>query len=133
MKTLRLVLFNPQQNAATRYWEEDGFRRNDELQISSLPLDQQAVVAGALAWASSQLPEGFTSLKSAELRKEPDVVSAWSTPGSPDEQPVPAAYSPAFSAGLVGSGPLGERAVEIASVPGPVTDSMAALWGQLSA
>ena len=133
MKTLRLIKFAPAQNLASRYWEEDGFRRNDELSVSDLTPEQQQIVAGAMAWAMAQLPAGFSTLESVELRRVADVVTAWSTPeidpeAEEQQAAVPLAYSPAFVAAIVGRGELGERAIEINSVPGPVTDAMAVLW-----
>ena len=128
MKKLRLVRFIPSQNIAACYWEEDGFRRNDGLDISSLTIDQQAVVAGALSWAVTQLPSGFEALESVELRRESDTPVAWGA-GDP---PVPTEFCPAFVASIVGNGPLGQRAVEINSVPGPKFVALGALWDQLS-
>lgn len=137
MKTLRLIKFVPAKGQASRYWEEDGFRRNDEVAIVSLTPIQQEIVYNALVWAMSQLPQGFETLESVELRKVSDVVTAWSTPEidpeAEEQQPaVPLAYSPAFVAAIVGRGELGERAIEINSVPGPVTDAMAVLWGEMA-
>ena len=140
MKTLRLIKFQPEQGLASRYWEENGFRRNDELALSELSKPQQGIVSAAMDWAVSQLPDGFTSLESVELRKVADVVTKWSEPEIdpelPDDQQapsVPLTYSPAFVASIVGNGKLGQSAIEISSVPGPVTDAMAQLWGSLSA
>jgi len=132
MKTLRLVKFSPAQNVASRYWEEDGFRRNDEIQISTLTAEQQAIVAGALAWAVSQLPQGFETLESVELRRVKDVVIEWSTPEIEGADPQPLATCPAFVACVVGNGELGQRAVEINSVPGPEFSALGLLWDQLS-
>jgi len=127
MKTLRLIKFAPPL-LASRYWEEDGFRRNDELSVSDLTLEQQQIVAGAMQWAMAQLPQGFETLESVELRRVSDVVTAWSEPETEEDVAVPLAYSPAFVAAIVGHGEHGERAIEINSVPGPVTDNMAILW-----
>ena len=80
MKTLRIIKFQPEQGLASRYWEEDGFRRNDELALSELSQPQQGIVSAAMDWAVSQLPDGFTSLESVELRKVADVVTKWSEP-----------------------------------------------------
>ncbi len=132
MKTLRLVKFSPAQNIASRYWEQDGFRRNDQLQISALAPDQQAVVAGAMAWAESKLPEGFTVLESVELRREADVPTEWSTPAAPEEQPQPTAFGPSFVASITGHGPLGQQSVEIHSDQSPAFLALAALWEQFS-
>jgi hypothetical protein len=128
MKTLRLIKFSPAQNLASRYWEEDWFRRNDEVAVSDLTAEQQLIVAGALAWAVAQLPEGFEALESVELRKVADVVTSWTMPEDIEQPQIPLAYSPAFVAAIVGHGEHGERAIEIASVPGTVTDNMAILW-----
>ena len=131
MKTLRLIKFSPSTGTASRYWEEDGFRRNDELTLADLTSEQQAIVAGAMAWARAQLPSGFESLESVELRKTADVVTAWTDPESDDKPPVPLSYSPAFVASIVGNGEHGQGAIEIASEPGPVADGLAQLWGGL--
>lgn len=137
MKTLRLIKFIPTQGQASRYWEEDGFRRNDSLSLSDLSAQQQDIVQAAMQWAVSQLPDGFTDLESVELRKAADVVTKWSDteidPENPDEQlpSVPLEYSPAFVAAIVGNGPLGQSAIEITSTPGPVADGMAQLWNEI--
>lgn len=132
MKTLRLIKFSPQTGTASRYWEEDGFRRNDELTLADLTPEQQQIVAGAIAWATSQLPEGFAELESVELRKVADVVTAWTEPETEDQPPVPLSYSPSFVASIVGNGEHGQGAVEITSEPGPVADGMAVLWEGLN-
>jgi hypothetical protein len=139
MKTLRLAKFNPSLSSLARYWEEDGFRRNDELSTISLPPEAQAAIGAALQWAVSQLPPGFESLESVELRRVADVVTQWSEveidPELPDDQqpqPEPLAYSPAFAACIVGNGQKGQAAIEINSVPGPETNGLAAIWDQLS-
>jgi len=140
MKTLRLVRFTPSQNVASRYWEENRFRRNDELQISSLTLDQQAIVAGAMAWAQSKLPEGFTGLESVELRRESDIPTAWNVPEKQVDAdgdditpaPVPTAFGPSFVASIVGNGQLGQQAAEIHSDQSEAFVALAQLWDQLS-
>lgn len=132
MKTLRLIRFTPSTGTAIRYWEEDGFRRNDNLTLSDLTPEQQGIVTGALAWATSKLPAGMESLESVELRKIADVAIAWS---EPDEEGnvTPTAFSPAFVASIVGNGEHGQAAVEINSEPGQVAEAMAQLWIGLSA
>lgn len=139
MKTLRLVKFDPVLSIASRYWDEDGFRRNDDISVSSLAPEQQQIVAAAMSWAMAQLPSGFESLESVELKRVADVVTQWSEPEHdenlpPEEQaqPEPLAWSPAFVACIVGHGHKGQSAIEINSVPGPETDGMALLWEQLS-
>lgn len=131
MKTLRLIKFIPSKGQASRYWEEDRFRRNDSLSLSDLSAEQQAIVGGAIAWAATQLPDGFDGLESVELRKVADVVTEWTTPMTEEEHPVPLEYSPAFVAAIVGNGPLGQSAIEITSTPGPVADGLAALWDEI--
>ncbi len=131
MKTLRLVIFNPSQNVASRYWEEDGFRRNDQIQIASLTGDQQAVVAGALAWATAHLPTGFSALESVELRRNADVPTEW-TAGTEEVPAVPTAYGPSFTASIVGNGTLGQQAIEIGSDGSAAFVELAALWDQIS-
>lgn len=139
MKTLRLIKFLPSKGQASRYWEEDGFRRNDLLSLADLTPTQQAIVGAAMAWAVSQLPSGFTDLESVELRKVSDVVTEWSNPDHDPElpedeqpQPEPLAWSPAFVASVVGNGSLGQSAIEIASTPGPETQGLAVLWEELA-
>ena len=139
MKTLRLAKFDPTLSIIARYWEEDGFRRNDELSTLALPAEAQAAIGAALQWAVSQLPSGFESLESVELRRVADVVTQWSEvqpdPELPDDQqpqPEPLAHSPAFAACIVGNGQKGQAAIEINSVPGPETNGLAAIWDQLS-
>jgi hypothetical protein len=139
MKTLRLAKFNPSLSSLSRYWEEDGFRRNDELSTLSLPAEAQAAIGAALQWAVAQLPSGFESLESVELRRVADVVTEWSAvepdPELPEDQqpqPEPLAYSHVFVASIVGNGEKGQAAIEINSVPGPETNGLAAIWDQLS-
>lgn len=140
MKTLRLVKFIPSQNVASRYWEEDGFRRNDTLNIADFTSEQQSIVAGAMDWAVANLPAGFESLESVELRRVADVVTEWSEeiPPTDSEDPStgtpaqPLAYAPAFVASIVGNGSLGQSAIEINSVPSPAFNALAGLWDQLS-
>ena len=140
MKTLRLVKFSPDQNLATRYWEEDGFRRNDTLDIAAFSPDQQAIVAGAMSWAIANLPSGFESLESVELRRVADVATTWTEaiPPTDPEDPatgtpaVPLTFAPAFVASIVGNGSLGQSSIEINSVPSPAFDALAGLWDQLS-
>lgn len=132
MKTLRSVKFSPQQGIAVRYWDEDGFRSNDEIATASLTESQQAVVSAAVAWALSQLPSGFAVLESIDLRRVSDVVTEWSVPASPEDQPQVVATSPAFSAAIVGNGEKGQQAIEINSAPGPETTALAGLWDELS-
>ena len=139
MKTLRLAKFDPALSVISRYWEEDGFRRNDELSTLALPPEAQAAIGAALQWAVAQLPAGFESLESVELRRVADVVTQWSEvepdPELPEDQqpqPEPLAYSPAFAACIVGNGAKGQAAIEISSVPGPETNGLAAIWDQLS-
>jgi len=139
MKTLRLAKFNPALSSLARYWEEDGFRRNDELSTLSLPPEAQSAIGAALQWAVAQLPSGFESLESVELRRVADVVTQWSEvqpdPELPEDQqpqPEPIAWSPAFVAAIVGNGAKGQAAIEISSVPGPETNGLAAIWDQLS-
>jgi hypothetical protein len=139
MKNLRLAKFNPALSSLARYWEEDGFRRNDELSTLSLPPEAQSAIGAALQWAVAQLPSGFESLESVELRRVADVVTQWSEvqpdPELPEDQqpqPEPIAWSPAFVAAIVGNGAKGQAAIEISSVPGPETNGLAAIWDQLS-
>ncbi len=131
MKTLRLIKFVPSKGLASRYWEENGFRRNDELSISSLTPTQQYIVSAAMAWAVAQLPEGFTELESVELKRVGDVVVTW-TEATEEVPAEPLTYSPAFVASIVGNGSLGQQAIEISSVPGAETDGMATLWDSLA-
>ena len=139
MKTLRLAKFTPSLSSLARYWEEDGFRRNDELSTLALPAEAQEAIGAALQWAVAQLPAGFESLESVELRRVADVVTEWSevqpAPELPEDQqpqPQPLAYSPAFAASIVGNGQKGQAAIEINSVPGPETNGLAGIWDQLS-
>lgn len=132
MKTLRLIRFYPASGTAELYWQEGDFRSNSPLTIADLASDQQLIVNEAMAWAVAQLPPGFAELKSVELKRVGDVVTAWSTPETEDEPPVPLSYSPAFVASIVGSGPAGQSEVEISSTPGTVADGLAALWVNLN-
>lgn len=131
MKTLRLIKFHPTQGVASRYWEDDGFRRNDTMTLADLTAEQQGIVSSALAWATSKLPAGMDSLESVELRKVADVAIGWSAPDV-DGNSTATTFSPAFVAAIVGNGERGQSAIEISSEPGTVADGMSNLWEGLS-
>lgn len=133
MKTLRLIRFTPSTGTAIRYWEEDGFRRCDNMTLADLSSEQQQVVQGAMAWANAKLPVGMEELESVELCRVSDVVTAWTTPEVEGAPAVPLSYSPAFTAAVVGNGPRGQASVAISSEPGPVADALAQLWEGLAA
>jgi len=132
MKTLRLIKFSPATGTASRYWEEDGFRRNDVMTLSDLTEEEQWIVFSAMSWATEMVPEGFETLESVEIRKVADVVTEWTETVDENGNPSPFAYSPAFVAAVVGNGERGQAAVEITSEPGPVADALAQLWEELA-
>jgi len=132
MKTLRSIKFTPALNVASRYWEEKGFRRNDTITLADLNPTNQGIVAAALAWCSTQLPEGITILESVFLEKNADVATSWSTPEE-GENPEPLTFSPSFSAAVTGTGELGEQTVSIRSSPGEIAEGLNVIWQTLAA
>jgi hypothetical protein len=70
MKTLRLAKFTPSLLSLSRYWEEDGFRRNDELSTLALPPEAHAAIGAALRGESEPIRNYGVLLDDATMRQK---------------------------------------------------------------